>query len=113
MTDPTPWLVLVLCIMATFVWRALGVGLATRIDPNGVLFQWFNCVAYAMLAGLITRILVFPVGTLAHSETVDRVAAMVIGFVIFFLTRRNVFTGTIAAFLLFLGLAYLRHSGRL
>ena len=111
MIEQTPWFVLTLCIAATFIWRALGVGVAARIDPNGALFQWFSCVAYAMLAGLITRILVFPVGTLEQTETVDRIIAMTVGFVLFFLLRRNVFAGTIAAFLVFMGLAYLREVG--
>ena len=111
MIEQTPWFVLILCISATFIWRALGVGVAARIDPNGALFQWFSCVAYAMLAGLITRILVFPVGTLEQTETVDRGMAMGVGFALFFLFRRNVFIGTITAFLVFMALAYLRHTG--
>jgi len=113
MIEQTPWFILTLCIGATFIWRALGIGVAARIDPNGALFQWFSCVAYAMLAGLITRILVFPVGTLEQTETIDRVGAMGAGFILFFIFRRNVFIGTIAAFLVFMGLAYLRHMGML
>jgi branched-subunit amino acid transport protein len=111
MIEATPWFVLTLCIGATFIWRALGVGVASRIDPNGALFQWFSCVAYAMLAGLITRILVFPVGTLEQTETTDRVIAMAVGFVLFFAFNRNVFVGTIGAFMVFMALAYMRSSG--
>ncbi len=111
MIEQTPWFVLILCIAATFVWRALGVGVAARIDPNGALFQWFSCVAYAMLAGLITRILVFPVGTLEQTETIDRIIAMIAGFILFFLLRRNIFAGTGTAFLVFLVLSYMRHTG--
>ena len=108
-----PWVILSLCIAATFVWRVIGVLVANRIDAGGALFQWFSCVAYAMLAGLITRILVFPVGTLEQTEDIDRGAAMVVGFALFFISKRNVFIGTIAAFSVFLVLTYLRQSGLL
>jgi len=113
MIEQTPWTILMLCIAATSVWRIFGVVIANRIDANGALFQWFSCVAYAMLAGLITRILVFPVGSLAQTELTDRAVAMTVGFVVFFALKRNVFVATVTAFLVFLTLAWLRHSGRL
>lgn len=106
-----PWTVLVLCVAGTFVWRALGVAVASRIDINGDLFQWFNCVAYAMLAGLITRVILIPSGTMADTPDMDRIAAMIIGFVTFFIYKRNIFVGTGTAFLVFLGLSAARHFG--
>ena len=111
MTMASPWVVLALCIAGTFVWRALGVAVASRIDISGDLFQWFNCVAYAMLAGLITRVILIPSGTLAETPDVDRVAAMTVGFVMFFAFKRNIFVGTGTAFLVFLCLTAARHFG--
>jgi len=110
MIEQTPWFVLSCSILATFFWRALGVAVASRIDPNGPIFQWFSCVAYAMLAGLITRILLLPVGTLEQTSTVDRVAAMIIGFAVFIIFKRNVVAATVTAFLVFLTLAALRQA---
>ena len=108
MTDLEPSIVLMFCIFGTFIWRALGVAIAHRIDTKSELFQWFNCVAYAMLAGLISRIILIPSGTLATTPLFDRVAALTIGFVIFLLFKRNIFWGTIVAFFVFLGLTALR-----
>lgn len=111
MTASDPWVVLILCVTATFVWRALGVAVASRIDINGDLFQWFNCVAYAMLAGLITRVILFPSGTLAATPDFDRISAMVVGLVIYFIAKRNIFIGTGTAFAAFLCLTAARHFG--
>ena len=102
MTNLEPSLVLALCIFGTFIWRALGVAVANRIDISGDLFQWFNCVAYAMLAGLISRIILIPSGTLATTPIFDRAIAMGIGLIIFIVFKRNIFSGTAATFLIFL-----------
>ena len=106
-----PWVVLALCIAGTFVWRAFGVAVASRIDISGDLFQWFNCVAYAMLAGLITRVILLPSGTLAETPDFDRITAMAIGLIIYFIYKRNIFVGTGTAFLVFLSLSAARHFG--
>ena len=111
MTMTDPWVVLILCVAGTFVWRGLGVAVASRIDVSGDLFQWFNCVAYAMLAGLISRVILIPSGTLSETPDFDRIAAMLAGFVIFFLFKRNIFAGTGMAFLTFLCLTAARHFG--
>ncbi len=111
MIEQSHWIILSLCIGATFIWRLMGAAVANRINPNGPLFEWFSCVAYAMLAGLITRILVIPVGTLEQTNTLDRGIAMAIGFALFFTFKRNVFIGTIAAFIVFLAAAYMRETG--
>ncbi len=108
LTDIEPSIVLTLCIFGTFIWRALGVAIANNINIDGELFQWFNCVAYAMLAGLISRIILIPSGTLATTHIFDRVAALIIGFVIFLLLKRNIFWATIIAFIVFLSLTTLR-----
>ena len=113
MTSSEPWVVLFLCIAGTFVWRAIGVIIARRIDISSDLFQWFNCVAYAMLSGLITRVILMPSGTLAQTPSFDRVAAICAGFVVFFLYKRNIFAGTGLAFITFLGLATARNYGLL
>ena len=47
------WGLLILVSLSTYIWRASGVVIAARINPDGALSQWFNCVAYGMLAGLI------------------------------------------------------------
>ena len=91
--DGTLWLLVLLCIAATYFWRGLGVLLSARIDPNGAVFQWVSCVSYAMLAGLIARMIVLPLGSLAGTELSDRLICTALGFLVFFLCGRRVLPG--------------------
>ncbi len=88
-----PFALMVAGALATYVWRALGVALSGRIDPNGEVFEWIACVAYALLAGLIARMILLPTGPLAETTGLDRVAAAGLAFAVFFLTRRNMLLG--------------------
>lgn len=92
-------LILVLaCAAGTYVWRALGVAVAGKLDPKGELFSWMSCVALAMIAGLVSRMLVDPVGVLAATSLVERLAATACGLVVYFaLTRRNLLLGVLTA----------------
>ena len=99
-----PWVLLGLAIAATYFWRA-------RIDPESGLFQWIACVAYGLLAGLISRIIVMPVGLLAETEIIDRLVATAFGFVLFYVFRRNVGVGTLSAAGLFMVLVWGRGEG--
>ena len=85
------WLVLVLCALGTYMWRGLGVLLSGRIAVNGDVFIWVTCVAYAMMAGLIMRIIVMPTGLLATSLLAHRLLACVLGLAAYYLMRRNLF----------------------
>jgi branched-subunit amino acid transport protein len=102
------WGLLILVSLSTYLWRAGGVLIASRIDPKGNLAQWFTCVAYGMLAGLISRIMLMPIGILAETPLIDRLAALSIGFVVFFALKRRLLPGTLISTAIFLVLATLR-----
>ena len=106
-----PWVLLGLAIAATYFWRGLGATIAARIDPESGLFQWIACVAYGLLAGLISRIVVMPVGLLAETETLDRLVATACGFALFYAFRRNVGVGTLSAAGVFMALVWARGEG--
>lgn len=91
-----PWILLGLAAIVTYAWRGVGVALSGRIDPNGAAIRWVGSVAYALLAGLIARMIVLPQGPLQETAMTDRVAAAAIALVIFFLTRRNILLGVAA-----------------
>jgi branched-subunit amino acid transport protein len=87
---------------ASLVWRILGVLLASRIDPNGLLLRWFGCVAYAMLAALVMGYFVLPGGALGTTPVTTRMASLAAAFAAYFLCRRKMAVGVgvgLAAFL--------------
>ena len=92
----TLWLIVLGCGAATFVWRFLGVVVVKRIDANGAIFQWITCVSYAMLAGLIFRMVIMPESELAGVSMMTRIAAVVIAFAAYFLFRRRLVAGVLA-----------------
>ena len=105
------WPLVLLGSLATYLWRGLGVVLASRIDPAGPVFQWVTCVSYAMLAGLIARMIVQPLGVLGETPLFDRLAATTLAFAVFFLWRRKVLPGVLAGVLAFTLLTVARQAG--
>ena len=83
--------------LATYIWRALGVALGDKISPDSGLFEWLSCVAYALLAGLMARIIIFPAGVLEDTPLYARLIAMTFGFVVFFWLRKNILAATLVS----------------
>ena len=81
--------------LATFISRFMGAITSKRVSVNSKMFQWFNCVAYATLAALLGRMIVFPAGVLANSELLIRIIVMVACVLIFIELRKNLVIPTI------------------
>ncbi|MBL8699207.1 MAG: AzlD domain-containing protein [Alphaproteobacteria bacterium] len=80
---------------ATYVWRAGGIALARRIDPESPAMGWFACVAYALVAALVARMILLPGGPLATTGLVARVAATGVAVTILLATRGNALGGVL------------------
>lgn len=57
MDEPFAWLTIAVAAVVTYMWRALGVALAGRVAPDSKVLEWVTCVAYALLAGLVARMI--------------------------------------------------------
>tara|TARA_B100000902_G_scaffold124078_1_gene124030 strand:+ start:402 stop:725 length:324 start_codon:yes stop_codon:yes gene_type:complete len=75
--------------LATYISRFLGVLSSVRIKETSKIFRWFNCLAYATLAALITRTIIFPVGVLSDASYTSRFFVVILSLGIFFITKRN------------------------
>jgi branched-subunit amino acid transport protein len=82
--------------LATYAWRGVGVLLAGRIRAESEIFKWVAAVAYAMIAGLVSRILVMPSGMLAETHLTERLAACVLALLAYRIARRNLLVGVAA-----------------
>jgi branched-subunit amino acid transport protein len=105
------WVIVAVSVAATYVWRALGMIIASRLHPDSALSRWFACVAYAVLAGFIARMLILPEGSLAEVPLLDKLFPLACGLGIFFMVGRKVEAGTAAAFLTFVAIALWRGYG--
>ena len=77
-------------IAGTYIWRWAGVMFAARVKSDGPVFQWVTFVSYAMLGGLIARMVILPIGPLMETPLLFRSLAFVIGLGMFFALGRRV-----------------------
>lgn len=92
------WPLLLACGVATYLWRGPGVPIASKLDPGGEAFAWISCVAYAIIAGLVARMLVLPTGALAETTAVERIAGGAVALAVYFrLSNRNLLAGVLAS----------------
>ena len=82
------WMAVFLAAIGTFIWRFAGVVLASKIPPHSPLMDWVNAMAYAMVAGVLMLMLVYPTGILAASELDDRLLGLVTGIATMMLSKR-------------------------
>jgi len=87
------WWLVIGSILASYLWRFLGTLFSRTINPEGYVFQWITCVSYAMLAGLISRMILLPVGALEQASLGIRLFSIVVGLAVFFLAKKQVLIG--------------------
>ena len=88
-------LVILITSLATYMSRFLGVLSSEKIDIKSKLFRWFNCIAYAILAALIARMVIFPAGILSESNMLIRFFVIACSISIFLVTKKNLVYPTI------------------
>ena len=80
---------IIVTALATYVSRFLGVLSSVKIKETSKIFRWFNCLAYATLAALIARTIIFPVGALSDASYSSRLTVVFLSLAIFFIFKRN------------------------
>jgi hypothetical protein len=97
LTELWPYLLLVLVgFLPNEIWRLLGLGLARGLDEGSEILVWVRAVATAVLAGVVGKLILFPVGALTTVPASVRIAAACVGLLAFFLVRRSVFADVAA-----------------
>ncbi len=91
-------LLVIACGAGTYLWRGLGVAVSSQLGPDSELFAWVGCVAFAMLAGLVSRIVLMPSGPLEQTQLWQRLAATAIALVAYLvITKRNLLVGVLTS----------------
>jgi len=93
-----PYLLLIVVgFLPSEIWRALGVFLARGLDERSEVIVFVRAIATTLLAGVVAKLLISPAGALALVPVAGRFGALLVGFVAFFLMRRSVLAGIVAA----------------
>ena len=83
--------------LATYVWRALGVYAAQKLNPGGELFRWLGCVATAIVAALCVKLALAPPDILKETLLATRLGAYAAGIGVYY-AFANAPAGVAAAF---------------
>ncbi|MEA3534748.1 AzlD domain-containing protein [Rhizobium sp. CC-YZS058] len=83
--------------LATDLWRWLGVLAGRRLRDDSEMLQWVRGVATALVAAVVSKLIVFPTGVLEHSPLWLRVGSILFGALVFFATRQTPAAGIAAA----------------
>ena len=83
------FLSIIVTSIATYLSRFLGVVSSVKINETSKIFRWFNCLAYATLAALIARTIIFPVGVLIEASYLCRLIVVILSLMIFFIFKKN------------------------
>ena len=99
MSDISSNIIVVILVtsFATYLSRFLGVVSSEKIKETSKIFKWFNCIAYSVLAALITRMIVFPAGELLESDIFIRLFVVVVSVAMFLFTKRNLVYPTVTS----------------
>ena len=93
-------LVILVTSLATYLSRFLGVISSEKMDIKSKIFRWFNCIAYAILAALIARMIIFPAGVLSESSIFIRLLVLGGAILLFILTKKNLVYPTVLSAIL-------------
>lgn len=89
--------ILVAGVLATGIWRMLGLFLAAGLAEDSPWVEWVKAVSTALVSGLIARVVIFPPGALADVSLAIRLGAFALGVAVYFLARRHLGLGVLSA----------------
>lgn len=82
------WIAIALAIIATFMWRFLGVLIYKKVNSDSVLMRLINMLAYSLLGSVMMMLMVNPTGLLASSDLSHRLAGLLVGITLLFWVRK-------------------------
>ena len=92
------WLTLTVAgTAANEIWRMSGVWLSHGVDPQGPLMLWVKDVSTALVAALIARLLLQPIGSLSSIAGSVRLIAFATGVAAYVFSRRSLAIGLACA----------------
>lgn len=93
--------------IATNVWRWIGVVAGGSLRDDSELLIWVKCVATALIAAVIGKLIVFPAGSLEAVPVIFRLGAGAGGWLAFRWSGGNVLVGVLCGETLLISTAML------
>ncbi|PHR24714.1 MAG: branched-chain amino acid transport [Hoeflea sp.] len=83
--------------LATDIWRWLGVLVGNRLKQDSAALTWVRSVATALLAAVIAKLILYPVGELRNVPVEVRLVAVSVGFAAFLIFGKRIWVGIAVA----------------
>jgi branched-subunit amino acid transport protein len=80
-------------MLATEPWRWAGVFLSQGLSVDGEIMRWVKSVSTALVAGLISRLVIFPIGELANVALEVRLISFLCGTLAYLALGRSLAIG--------------------
>lgn len=93
--------------LPTNMWRWLGVFVGGALRDESDLLLWVRAVASALIAAVISKLILFPTGPLADTSILLRLGATAFGMTAFWLCRKNILAGVVSAEAVLLAVLFL------
>lgn len=93
MSEFATYAAIAMAALATYLSRALGIALAERLDPRSPVMAWFGCVAYALVAALVARLILLPGWPLETTSIAARLLATAMAVGAFHIGRAGMLAG--------------------
>lgn len=106
----TSYGLLIVLIMALFAhepFRWAGIYIGRGISADSQFFVWVRAVATALVAGLVTRLVLFPAGALEGVPVVIRCLALAVGIGVYFACGKHLGAGVFSAAIFLTALQYI------
>lgn len=102
-----PYIALILAgFLPSEIWRWLALVVGRGLDEKSQMLVWVRAVATATLAAVVAKLAFFPGGALAGLPVGWRVAAFLVGAVVYAAARRSVLFGVLSAEIVILAGGY-------
>ena len=89
------WIFFLSAILATYIWRFAAVMIRNRIKSNHPFFEWVTCLYYGIIGALVAKSLLIPSGILLLVPLWQRLTAITLAFLGFYLLGRRLWLGII------------------
>ena len=95
------YIAILIASVATYASRLLGAISAHYVNEEGKLFKFISCISYGILAALISRIFIHPVGALEESSSFVRIFAAGLTIIVLFLSKKNILFSSLFGIVVF------------
>lgn len=94
------WLAIFVAVIATAIWRALGVLIYEKIKSDSLWMRLVNMLAYSLLGAVMVLLMINPTGVLATSDLTHRIVGVMVGVALLYFVRKLpiAIIGAIASF---------------